>query len=83
MGNIRYGLIPPVTKERACYKRACMQPGIPHKIGYLKDTLYETIHIDWKTFFLLSYLYANNIGTNEEMARTCEIDKDTASQHCE
>ncbi|KIH59419.1 hypothetical protein ANCDUO_10350 [Ancylostoma duodenale] len=58
-----------------CYKRQCRQPGIPYKVGYLKETFFETLRGDCKRIFLTSYLFAYDLGLVKEMARTLEVDE--------
>ncbi|XGW15266.1 hypothetical protein V3C99_001056 [Haemonchus contortus] len=63
-----------------CCRRACRQPGIPHKFGYLKDTFFETLRGDRKKIFLASYLFAYDLGLVKEMARTLEVNERTIIQ---
>ncbi|EYC31844.1 hypothetical protein Y032_0003g1267 [Ancylostoma ceylanicum] len=62
-----------------CFKRLCRQPGIPYKVGYLNRTFFETLRGDRKKIFLVSYLFAYDLGLVKEMARTLEIDEKSIS----
>ncbi|XGW17675.1 hypothetical protein V3C99_002344 [Haemonchus contortus] len=63
-----------------CFRQQCRQPGIPRKIGYLKDTFFEGLRVDRKKIFLASYLFAYDLGTVKEMARTLEVSESSIVQ---
>ncbi|WKY07739.1 hypothetical protein Q1695_007312 [Nippostrongylus brasiliensis] len=67
-------------KKWVCNRAQCRIPGSNRKTGFLKDTFFERCHADRRKVFLLSYLYINDMGTVEEMARSCEMDASTVVQ---
>ncbi|RCN50226.1 hypothetical protein ANCCAN_03643 [Ancylostoma caninum] len=69
-----------VRRKFECFKRQCRQPGIPFKVGYLKETFFETLRGDRKKIFLASYLSAYDLGLVKEMARTLELDEKSIVQ---
>ncbi|KAK6049567.1 hypothetical protein COOONC_12928 [Cooperia oncophora] len=63
-----------------CNLRSCRRPGVERKIGYLKGTFFESLRGDRKKIFLASYLFAYDLGTAKEMARTLEVQENTILQ---